>query len=213
MITKSYFDNDIRFIAKNGEYWAVASDIAKILGFRDSHSAVRVLPEHVRGTLKVRTTSDKTKARNYQDYTVINEKGIYRLVMRSNKPEALSFQDWICDLLVGLRQATGLKSYESFRMLDKIHQIDVMDLLNNNYNDITKRVFIKANSIANKAVSSIYGYEKMIGKSAMTQEMLQLRQIILNDTVQLITTAQKFELEISISQQIYNKYIYRKGVA
>lgn len=132
MITKNYFDNDIRFIAKNGEYWAVASDIAKILGFRDAHSAVRVLPERVRGTLKVRITSDKTKARNYQDYTVINEKGIYRLVMRSNKPEALSFQDWICDLLVGLRQATGLKSYESFRMLDKIHQIDVMDLLNNN---------------------------------------------------------------------------------
>lgn len=47
------------------------------------------------------------------------KKGIYRLVMRSNKPEALDFQDWICDVLVELRQATGLKGFEVFRMLDK----------------------------------------------------------------------------------------------
>ena len=39
--------------------------------------------------------------------------------MRSNKPEAVDFQDWICDLLIELRQSTGLKGYEAFRMLDK----------------------------------------------------------------------------------------------
>ena len=38
--------------------------------------------------------------------------------MRSNKKEAEDFQDWICDVLVELRQATGLKDYEAF-MTDK----------------------------------------------------------------------------------------------
>lgn len=213
MIVKQYSDYKIRFINKNGEYWAVASDVAKILGFRDAHTAVRYLPTHVRGTLKGCTTSEKTKARKYQDYTVINEKGIYRLAMRSNKPEALDFQDWICDMLVGLRQGAGLQPYNAFDMLDKQHQIGVMDLLNNNYEDISDKVFMKANTIANKAVSTIYGYDKMINKGIMTGEMKQLRQIILNDTVQLIITAQKFNLDISISKTIYDKYIYRKGVA
>ena len=60
--------------------------------------------------LKGSTTSDKKKARKYQDYTVINEKkGIYRLVMRSNKAEALDFQDWICDVLVELRTSYKTK--------------------------------------------------------------------------------------------------------
>lgn len=213
MIVKQYSDYKIRFINKNGEYWAVASDVAKILGFRDAHTAVRYLPTHVRGTLKGRTTSEKTKARKYQDYTVINEKGIYRLAMRSNKPEALDFQDWICHMLVGLRQGVGLQPYNAFDMLDKQHQIGVMDLLNNNYEDISDKVFMKANTIANKAVSTIYGYDKMINKGIMTGEMKQLRQIILNDTIQLIITAQKFNLDISISKTIYDKYIYRKGVA
>ncbi|MEB6241872.1 Bro-N domain-containing protein [Staphylococcus gallinarum] len=191
----------------------MASDVAKILGFRDAYNATKYLPRHVRGTLKGSTTSNKTKTRKYQDYTVINEKGIYRLIMRSNKPEALDFQDWICDLLVDLRQGTGLQPYDAFDMLDKQHQISVMNLLNNNYEDISDKVYIKANTISNKAVSTVYGYEKMIGKNDMTREMLQLRQIILNDTVQLIITAQKFNMDISISKTIYDKYIYKKGVA
>lgn len=207
MIVKQYSDYKIRFINKNGEYWAVASDVARILGFRDANTAVRILPKHVKGTLKVRTLGGN------QNMTVINEKGIYRLAMRSNKPKALDFQDWICDMLMGLRQGAGLQSYDAFNMLDKQHQISVMDLLNNNYEDISDKIFMKANTIANKAVSTIYGYDKMISKGIMTVEMKQLRQIILNDTVQLIITAQKFNLDISISKTIYDKYIYRKGVA
>lgn len=207
MIVKQYSDHNIRFINKNGEYWAVASDVAQILGFRDANTAIRILPKHVRDTLKVRTLGGN------QNMTVINEKGIYRLVMRSNKSEALDFQDWICDMLVGLRQGAGLQPYDAFDMLDKQHQVSIMDLLNNNYEDISDKIFMKANSISNKAVSTIYGYDKMISKGIMTGEMKQLRQIILNDTVQLIITAQKFNLDISISKTIYNKYIYGKGVA
>mgnify|MGYP002719086111 CR=1 FL=1 len=122
MIKQIFNDKEIRFIEKNDEYWSVAGDVAKVLGFRDANTAVRYLPTHTRGTLKGRTTSDKKKARKFQDYTVINEKGIYRLVMRSNKTEAEEFQDWICDVLVELRQSTGLKRYEAFRMLDKVRQ-------------------------------------------------------------------------------------------
>lgn len=206
-ITENYKGHDIRFINKNGDYWAVGSDVARLLGFRDAYNVVRILPEHVRGTLKVSTLGGN------QNMTVINEKAIYRLVMRSNKAEALEFQDWICDLLIGLRQATGLGSFEAFRMLDKQHQCSVMDLLNNNYGNISEKVYLKANTISNKCVSTIFGYKKMIGKPNMTREMLDLRRIILNDTVQLMLTAEKFNLDISISKTIYNKYIDRKEVA
>ncbi|MDT4050129.1 BRO-N domain-containing protein [Staphylococcus arlettae] len=206
MIKQIFNDKEIRFLERDGEYWAVASDVAKILDFRDAHTAVRVLPEHVRGTLKVRTTSDKKKARKYQDYTVINEKGIYRLVMRSNKSEALNFQDWICDVLVELRQATGLKGYEAFRMLDKQKQKEAMAIIQRAHKSDKPINYIKANTIANKAVSTAFGYKKMIGKDEMTPDMLEVRQAILDDVVKLTETKQQFNLDIKVSKSIYDKY-------
>ncbi|HCQ3487914.1 TPA: Bro-N domain-containing protein [Staphylococcus aureus] len=206
MIKQLFNNKEIRFIEKNGEYWAIASDVAKVLGFRDAFNATKYLPEHVRGTLKGSTTSDKKKARKFQDYTVINEKGIYRLVMRSNKSEALDFQDWICDVLVELRQATGLKGYETFRMLDKQKQKEAMAIIQNAHKSDKPINYIKANTIANKAVATAFGYKKMIGKDEMTPEMLEVRQAILDDVVKLTETKNQFNLDIKVSNTIYDKY-------
>ncbi|MEX3425969.1 Bro-N domain-containing protein [Staphylococcus hominis] len=206
MIKQIFNGMEIRFIEKNGEHWAVASDITSVLGFRDSFNAVRILPNHVCATHKVSTTSKKKYARKYQDYTVINEKGIYRLIMRSNKKEAEDFQDWICDVLVELRQATGLKDYETFRMTDKQIQKDAMNKLKE-ANQTAKRVdYIKANTISDKATSTLYGFKKMIKKGAMTPEMLAIRQTILTDVVDLMAAKNRFALDIKVSETIYSKY-------
>ena len=213
MIKQIFNDKEIRFIEKNDEYWSVAGDVAKVLGFRDANTAVRYLPTHTRGTLKGRTTSDKKKARKFQDYTVINEKGIYRLVMRSNKTEAEEFQDWICDVLVELRQSTGLKGYEAFRMLDKEKQKEAMDNLKNGIEVISKKDYCKAQAISNKAVSNVFGFPKMIKKQDMTQEMLKLRQQVLNDTVEFMVFVDKYNLPLSVKKHIYDKYNDKQKMA
>lgn len=213
MIKQIFNDKEIRFIEKDDEYWAVAGDVAKVLGFRDANTAVRYLPTHTRGTLKGRTRSDKKKARKFQDYTVINEKGIYRLVMRSNKTEAEEFQDWICDVLVKLRQSTGLKGYEAFRMLDKEKQKEAMDNLKNGIEVISKKDYCKAQAISNKAVSNVFGFPKMIKKQDMTQEMLELRQQVLNDTVEFMVFVDKYNLPLSVKKHIYDKYNDKQKMA
>ncbi|OAO34296.1 antirepressor [Staphylococcus saprophyticus] len=200
MIKQIFDDKEIRFIERDGEHWTVAGDVAKILGFRDAHTATRVLPNHVKDTHKVRTLGGK------QVVTIINEKGIYRLVMRSNKPEALDFQDWICDVLVELRQATGLKGYEVFRMLDKQKQKEAMGIIQRAHKSDKPINYIKANTIANKAVSTAFGYKKMIGKDEMTPDMLEFRQVILDDVVKLTETKQQYNLDIKVSKSIYDKY-------
>lgn len=200
MIKQIFNGTEIRFIEKDGEHWAIASDISKVLGFRDSYTASRVLPIHVKDTHKVRTLGGE------QNMSIINEKGIYRLIMRSNKKEAEDFQDWICDVLVELRQATGLKDYEAFRMTDKQIQKDAMSKLKA-ANKTAKRVdYIKANTISDKATSTLYGFKKMIKKGAMTPEMLATRQTILTDVVDLMAAKNRFGLDIKVSETIYGKY-------
>ena len=65
--------------------------------------------------------------------------------------------------------------------------------------------FIKANTIANKAVSLKHGYQKMVKKATMTPEMLKDREPILADTVQLMEAKEKFGLDVSVSDTIYQR--------
>ena len=92
MKTEYWNGYPIRFIEKDGEWWAVAKDITDAMGFRDANVATRKMPQKYKVTYKVRITSEKTKAPETQNMIVLNEKGLYRLIMRSNKPEAEDFR-------------------------------------------------------------------------------------------------------------------------
>lgn len=197
---------NIRFVEHNSEWWAVAKDIADALNFRDANAATRKMPDKYKGTYKVRITSDKTKAPETQEMITLNEKGIYRLIMRSNKPEAETFQDWIYEVIKQLRQSAGLEGFEIFRMLDKEHQKDAMSKLKSAFVKPVRVDFIKANTIANKAVSNMYGYPKMIKKNEMEPDMLVKRQNILDETVNLMSVNEIFNLGISVSDKVYEKY-------
>ena len=196
---------DIRFVEKGGEWWAIGKDVATALGYRDAEKAVRVLKDKYKGTHKVGTTSEKPKSRNYQNMTVLNEKGIYRLIMRSNKPEAEEFQDFVYETIKELREAAGYKGFEVFALLDKEHQKEMMTTLQKGLEKPVKVDYIKANTIANKAVSLKHGYKKIVKKADMSPKMLRDREPILADTVELMVAKEKFGLNISVSNTIYER--------
>ena len=201
--------HEIRFVEKGGEWWAVAKDVAEALGFRDAQRATRVLDEKYKGTHKVSITSEKAKAPQTQEMIILNEKGLYRLIMRSNKKEAESFQDWVFDVIKTLRQSTGLEGFQIFRMLDKEHQKEAMKQLHQGLTEAKKVDYIKANTIANKAVSNMFGYTKMVKKDDMTPEMLTARQEALADTVDLMAVNDRLGLGLSVSDTVYSKYVHQ----
>ena len=88
------------FVDENGNPWFCASDVCKVLGYAVPQKAVR---DHCRkeGVLKQNTpTSSGTQLMSY-----IDERNVYRLVMRSKLPEAEPFQDWVCgDVLPTIRK-------------------------------------------------------------------------------------------------------------
>lgn len=205
MKTEIWNGHSIRFVEIKGEWWAVATDIAKALGHRDADNALKRMRDKYKGTYKVSITSGKARSRKSQDMTVLNEKGIYRLIMRSNKPEAEAFQDWVYELLTTLRKKANLEGFQVFRMLDKDIQKEQMALIYNNIPEPSKRDYIKANTIADKAVSNKFGHAKMVKKADMSPEMLKARPKVLEDTVALMIAKERFGLDISVSEVIYQK--------
>ena len=67
--------------------------------------------------------------------------------------------------------------------------------------------YIKANTIANKAVSTLFGHPKMVKKESMSPDMLVKRQEVLDSTVDLMGIAERFSLDFSISDAVYRKYV------
>lgn len=190
---------DIRFVEHNGEWWAVLADIAKTLSLRTDKVKSRLENDHLS-----KVTIIDSMGRN-QEALIVNEFGIYEAIFSSRKPEAKSFKLWVYETIKQLRQAIALEGFEIFRMLDKEHQKEAMARLSNSLGRVSKKDLIKANTITNKAVSNKFGYSKMVKKSEMTPEMLVARETILDDTVELMGIKEKFGLNISVSDSIYNK--------
>ena len=49
MKIENWNGHTIRFVKKDGEWWAVATDIAEALGHRDARTAIRILKDKYKG--------------------------------------------------------------------------------------------------------------------------------------------------------------------
>lgn len=200
MKIENWNGHNIRFVWKDGDWWAVAKDVADALGYENSRKA---LADHVEKEDK-NTVTIRYGIQGNPNMTVISEFGIYDLVFNSHMPEAKSFKRWVYTVIKSLRQASGLEGFEIFRMLDKEHQKEAMRRLQDGLRQPQRVDYIKANTIADKAVSNRYGHPKMVKKSDMSPEMLAEREAILDDTVQLMALNDKYGMGISVSQTIYH---------
>ena len=85
----------------NGEPLFCAVDIARALGYANPNKAVR---DHCKGVNEIVIPSNGGPQRT----KFIQEKEVYRLIMRSNQQAAEQFQDWICgEVIPAIRKSGG----------------------------------------------------------------------------------------------------------
>lgn len=92
----------VRTLMRDGEPWAVGKDVAEALGYKNPQEAVRmhVDPED-KGVSKTLTP------RGEQDVTLINESGLYSLILSSKLPKAKEFKRWITSEVLPALRKTG----------------------------------------------------------------------------------------------------------
>lgn len=196
MKEQNWNGNKIRFVDVNGEWWAVLTDIAEALNLEPKHMKERLKDEVVSTDL----VTDKLNRKNHA--LIVSEFGIYEAIFSSRKPQARDFKRWVFEVIKKLRESAEL---EVFELLDKEHQKQAMHRLSSALKQPDRADMIKANTIANKAVSNKHGYPKMVKKGDMTPDVLKDREAILNDTVELMVLKDKYNLNLSVSQIIYDQ--------
>jgi prophage antirepressor-like protein len=225
----------IRFVEKDKLWWAIAKDVCDALGIKDVEGNLRSMPTDYLCKIRIgetkgepdktyttfegkgdpdniRVTSEKRKnrLRKTQDMLCLSELGIYRLIMRSNKPEALAFQEWVFNLLKSFRAAMGYEQYKLMAFTDSVknHHLN-MDLIKEALHPQGKVPYIKAQTIANKCMANIVGEPKSISKDELKEkypEMIPLRDEVLSSAAELMALNEKYDLNLSVSKEVYRKY-------
>ena len=100
------FENEafgkVRTLNLNGEPWFVAADVCKALELGNPSMTVERLDDDEKGISTIDTLGGK------QRMAIINEPGLYSLVITSRKPEAKAFKRWIThEVIPAIRKYGG----------------------------------------------------------------------------------------------------------
>lgn len=104
---------DVRVLEKDGEPWFVGKDICQILGYQNGS---RDINRHV----------DEEDRQNYQNgtletnrgMTIINESGLYSLILSSKLPQAKQFKRWVTGEVL-----PSIRKHHAYMTPDKIEDI------------------------------------------------------------------------------------------
>lgn len=95
----SFEGTQVRTIIQNGEPWWVLADVCKVLELTNPSKVSGKLDADEKANLKLGFGSDAT---------IINESGLYSVILTSRKPAAKRFKKWVTsEVLPAIRKTGG----------------------------------------------------------------------------------------------------------
>lgn len=163
---------DIRFVEKNGEWWAILKDICDALGLKTFDVSQRLDPDmmlkvpvemkfnydHDMGSKEVvnrKPRSSKGIVTKTQWMIAVNEIGIYEALFASRKLEARKFRRWSANVMRKLRSMVGLEGYQVMQMTDPAIQEDIDNILDTLYWDDEKKCVMQSVTVQGGDVEQI----------------------------------------------------------
>lgn len=110
---------EVRVIDQNGEPWFVGKDVAEILGYANTPKAIR---DHVDDEDKL--TERIVLSGQNREAVIINESGLYSLILSSKLPQAKQFKRWVTSEVLPSIRKTG--SYATPKSKDE--RLHVMEM-------------------------------------------------------------------------------------
>jgi len=107
MIFKNPDFGEIRTTQINGEVWFIGKDVAEALGYGDTDQALR---KHVDNEDRITRRFDGEIGRGNPNKTMVNESGLYSLILSSKLPSAKKFKYWVTSEVLPSIRKTGAYS-------------------------------------------------------------------------------------------------------
>ncbi|AMW34293.1 BRO-N domain-containing protein [Haematospirillum jordaniae] len=93
-------------VDENGEPWFVAKDVCDVLGYSNPRDAIA---KHCKAAtlINLSTVADRDGISGNPNVTIIPERDVYRLIMRSRLPAAERFEEWVVGEVLPSIRMTG----------------------------------------------------------------------------------------------------------
>ncbi len=114
---------EIRTIEQDGEPWFVGKDVAAALGYGEGKSLANAVADHVEAEDKGVTEMVTPGGR--QKMTIINESGLYSLILSSKLPKAKEFKRWVTSEVLPSIRKTG--SYTVPKLSKEMQALFLLD--------------------------------------------------------------------------------------
>jgi prophage antirepressor-like protein len=109
-------DKNIRVLGTSENPMFVVKDICKILGLSNVTEVLRNIPDNWKCSASLKS------GQGLQTSNVVNQAGLYKIIMRCNKPVAKPFQDFVCEQILPSVRNTGEYKYQ--KILDEKNKLE-----------------------------------------------------------------------------------------
>ena len=198
-IVKSFINEQfgtLRTVSKNGELWFSAADIGKALDYTNMSKTLGRLDDDEKGITSISTLG------GIQDVWMVNEPGLFTLILGSRKKEAKAFKRWITHEVLPVLHKTGAYIDPSV-----VNQMDMDQFVEVEARKNTSPVDTAVASAIEESIMSDaeQGYSTVVTPGGSTPEGLveQFQEIIdaVNDPKQVFLSMARFRFGIPVKQK------------
>jgi prophage antirepressor-like protein len=165
----------IRVMEKDGDVWFVAKDIADILDIGNVSQALTRLDDDERNTIIL------NEGIGNPEKSIVNESGLYSLVLSSRKPEAKAFKKWVTsEVLPSIRKNGGYIAGQESMSSEEI---------------IANALIVANNVIKEK--------QRLLDEAIRTKSMISDKKVAqaMNTASQAVKKVHKLEIELDRSKE------------
>lgn len=137
----NYESSEIRTVQVNGEPWFVLADVCKVLELSSPHKVAERLDGDEKGRNQIPTLG------GVQEMAVVNESGLYAVILRSDKPQAKPFRKWVTSEVLPSIRKHGSYSVQS-QFADLSPQLQVLIQMETRQKQIEARQAEQATALA-----------------------------------------------------------------
>ncbi|MCI6685787.1 MAG: Bro-N domain-containing protein, partial [Ruminococcus sp.] len=139
----NYESSEIRTVQINGEPWFVLSDVCKVLELSSPHKVAERLDGDEKGRNQIPTLG------GVQEMAVVNESGLYTVILRSDKPQAKPFRKWVTSVVLPSIRKTGSYSVQQPNAFENLSpQLQVLIQMETRQKQIEARQAEQATTLA-----------------------------------------------------------------
>lgn len=110
----TFEESQVRTVTVDGEPWFVLADVCRVLEITNHKNVSARLDPDEKGVHQMDTPGGN------QNMTIINESGLYKVILRSDKPEAKKFTRWVTHEVLPSIRKTGSYTLPNYASIPEV---------------------------------------------------------------------------------------------